>query len=102
MSREKDNRFRICPVCNKKFLRNKYSPWQKVCSKNRCQKIRQLSNLKKWRKVNLKYFAKYFKLIPPALLEKYKKIKMLWQKRHPGYLKNWRARHNKNLEKKKS
>ena len=47
---------KICKICGKPFIPNKYRPNQEICSSVECQYQRQLDNMAKWRKSNPNYF----------------------------------------------
>lgn len=78
-------KLRICKICGKEFISDKYHSRQEVCLGPSCQHKRQLLNQKQWRKDNPDYF-------------KYKDKKNLWEQKRAQYLKNWRQSH-KNYKK---
>jgi len=75
-----NKKVKICKICNEEFIPDKFHPYQEVCSKPQCQKVRQLENQKRWRLKNPDYF-------------KYKSKKTPWERRRWEYLKRWRETH---------
>jgi len=71
---------KLCEICGKEFIPDKYHPYQKVCSSPECQHRRQLKNQRDWRKKNPHYF-------------KYKEKKTEWERKRAQYLKIWRETH---------
>ena len=71
---------RICKICGKSFIPDKYHPYQEVCSSSECQHQRQILNQRNWRLRNPDYF-------------KYKEKKSIWEKRRAQYLEEWRKNH---------
>jgi len=49
---------KICPICKQEFTPSKYRPKQQVCSRENCQYLRQLDNMKAWRVKNPAYFKR--------------------------------------------
>jgi len=83
---------RICPVCKKWFLPNKYRPNQEICSNLECQYQRQLDNMQKWRKTNPNYF-RYREAKDNTWKETCKDRAKKWRERHQEYLKLYRSEH---------
>ena len=83
---------RICQICGKTFLANKYRPNQTVCSSLECQYQRQLSNMKMWRERNPLYF-KYKEARDSSWKETCRQRSLEWRKRHQEYLKLYREEH---------
>ena len=83
---------RICPICKKWFIPNKYRPNQQYCSSLECQYKRQLSNMKKWRDGNPNYF-KYREAKDATWKETCKGRAKKWRDRHHEYLKLYREEH---------
>lgn len=71
---------KICKICKKSFIPNKYHPYQEVCFSLKCQHKRQIQNQKSWRTENPDYF-------------KYKERLTFWQKARACYLETWRQNH---------
>ncbi|MBN2119842.1 MAG: hypothetical protein JW734_02140 [Candidatus Omnitrophica bacterium] len=71
---------KICKICSKEFVPDKYHPRQRVCSSKECQNARQMKNQRVWRSNNPNYF-------------KYKDKKTPWELRRYNYLKKWRQDH---------
>lgn len=71
---------KICRICKREFIPDKYHPNQEVCSNPECQHKRQLENQRNWRLRNPDYF-------------KYKRRKTAWEKKRAQYLKAWREAH---------
>jgi len=83
---------RICPICSKWFIPNKYRPNQEICSNLECQYQRQLNNMQKWRKGNPNYF-KYREGKDVTWKETCKERAKHWRERHQEYLKLYRQEH---------
>ena len=83
---------RICPVCKKWFIPNKYRPNQSICSNLECQYQRQLGNMKKWRTTNPNYF-RYREVKDATWKETCKERAKKWRERHQEYLKLYRQEH---------
>ncbi len=83
---------RLCKVCGKPFLPNKYRPNQTVCSSLECQYQRQLENMKKWRGRNPNYF-KYKESQDSSWRETCRQRSLEWRKKHQEYLKLYREEH---------
>jgi len=83
---------RICPVCKKWFMPNKYRPNQEICSNLECQYKRQLNNMKKWRGHNPNYF-RYREAKDATWKETCKDRAKRWRERHQEYLKLYRSEH---------
>ena len=83
---------RICDVCNKLFVANKYRPNQKICSSLECQYERQLHNMKSWRKRNPNYF-KYKEITDARWKESCRERARNWRQNHLEYLKLYRQEH---------
>lgn len=82
MERVDYKRMRVCIICGRIFVPNKYRPGQKVCSSPMCQHMRQLLNQKRWRQKNPDYFC-----------YKERKENDFWAKKRYLYLKQWREKH---------
>jgi len=78
--------YRVCPICNLKFLPSKYRKDQRVCSRKPCQRKRQLSNLAAWREKNPGYF-------------KITRHDTSWAKVHRERSKTWRKKHRLKIKK---
>jgi len=83
---------RICPICKKGFIPNKYRPNQEICSNLECQYKRQLDNMKKWRDKNPHYF-KYKEMRDVKWREVCRERAKRWRQRHLEYLKLYRQEH---------
>jgi len=83
---------RICPICKKWFLTNKYRPNQEMCSNLGCQYQRQLQNMKKWRDRNPNYF-RYREANDATWKQTCKERAKKWRDRHQEYLKLYRQEH---------
>ena len=83
---------RICSICKKPFLPNKYRPNQQICSNLECQYKRQLDNMKKWRDKNPHYF-KYKEMRDAKWREVCRERARKWRQRHLEYLKLYRQEH---------
>ena len=83
---------KLCKICGKTFIPNKYRPNQEVCSSLECQYQRQLSNMKKWRDKNPNYF-KYKESQDKSWKETCKQRSLDWRKKHLDYLKLYREEH---------
>ena len=83
---------RICPICKKWFIPNKYRPNQTICSNLECQYQRQLDNMKKWRNGNPNYF-RYREAKDETWKETCKDRAKRWRERHQEYLKLYRQEH---------
>jgi len=83
---------RICPICKKWFIPNKYRPNQKVCSNLECQYKRQLENMKEWRDKNPNYF-KYREVKDTTWKESCRDRARKWRRTHIEYLKLYRQEH---------
>lgn len=83
---------RICSICKKSFLPNKYRPNQKICSNLECQYRRQLDNMKKWRDKNPHYF-KYKEMRDVKWRELCRERARSWRQHHLEYLKLYRQEH---------
>jgi len=80
---------RICQICKKWFMPNKYRPNQAVCSNLECQYQRQLNNMKKWREKNPEYF-KYREKQDESWRETCRERARRWRDKHKDYLKLYR------------
>ncbi len=83
---------RMCQICGKWFLPNKYRPNQKICSSLECQYQRQLNNMAMWRKENPQYF-KYKEESDESWKEACKERAKKWRESHKEYLKLYREEH---------
>ncbi len=83
---------KICRICGKEFLPNKYRRNQEVCSSLECQYKRQLENMKKWRETNPEYF-KTREMHDATWKDECKKRSKSWRERHLEYLKLYRQEH---------
>ena len=83
---------RICPICKKWFLPNKYRPNQEICSNLECQYKRQLENMKSWRDKNPHYF-KYKEIRDVRWKEVCRERARRWRQHHLEYLKLYRQEH---------
>ncbi|MCM8823555.1 MAG: hypothetical protein NC822_02655 [Candidatus Omnitrophica bacterium] len=77
---KKEDNIKICKICQKEFVPDKFHPNQQVCLNPLCQHKRELLNQKKWREANPDYF-------------KYKEKKSLWEQKRAKYLELWRKTH---------
>jgi hypothetical protein len=84
---------RACFYCNTSFLPNKYSPRQKVCSNQECQKKRQLESMRAWRKKNPTYF-KYDESKGSDWLQTQRRRSKLWRDKNPDKVRSYRQSHN--------
>jgi hypothetical protein len=80
---------KICKICGKPFVSNKYRPNQEICSGVECQYQRQLANMEKWRKRNPNYF-KYKEANDASWKETCRRRSLEWRKRHTEYLRLYR------------
>lgn len=83
---------RMCSICKKWFVPNKYRPNQQICSSLECQYKRQLDNMKKWRDRNPHYF-KYREVKDTMWRESCRERARRWRQRHLEYLKLYRQEH---------
>lgn len=83
---------RICSICSKTFLPNKYRPNQAICSSLECQYQRQLNNMKEWRGRNSDYF-KYREIKDVKWKESCRERARRWRQNHIDYLKLYRQEH---------
>ena len=83
---------RICSICKKWFLPNKYRPNQAICSNLECLYKRHLSNMKNWRKTNPNYF-KYREIKDVMWKETCRERARKWRQNHLEYLKLYRQEH---------
>ena len=84
---------RTCLFCNAPFAANKYSPRQKVCSSDECQKKRQLDSMRPWCKKNPNYF-KYDESKGLEWLELQRKRSKLWRDKNPEKVRSYRVSHS--------
>lgn len=82
-------RERVCEICGKPFMANKYRPNQKVCSSLECQYQRQLVNMKKWREKNPNYF-KYKESQDKSWKQTCRERSLEWRRKHREYLQLYR------------
>ncbi|MFH1846369.1 MAG: hypothetical protein ABH869_02300 [Candidatus Omnitrophota bacterium] len=80
---------RICMMCGKHFIPNKYRPNQEVCSSLECQYQRQLSNMKVWREANPNYF-KYKESQDKSWKQACRERSLDWRRKHKEYLQLYR------------
>jgi len=80
---------RICEICGKSFMANKYRPNQKVCSSLECQYKRQLENMKMWRESNPNYF-KYKESQDKSWKQACRERSLDWRRKHKEYLQLYR------------
>jgi len=83
---------KLCKICKKPFIPNKYRPNQEICSSIECQYQRQLTNMKKWRERNPNYF-KYKEAHDKSWKETCRQRSLDWRKKHQEYLKLYRDAH---------
>ncbi len=83
---------KMCSICGKPFIPNKYRPNQEICSSIECQYQRQLNNMKKWRKGNPNYF-KYKEEGDKSWKSTCRSRSLEWRKKHQEYLKLYREAH---------
>lgn len=83
---------KICPICKKVFLSNKYRPNQIICSNLECQYQRQLQNMKQWRDTNPNYF-KYKEIKDVKWKDVCRERARKWRQDHLDYLKLYRQEH---------
>jgi hypothetical protein len=75
----------ICKICQKEFIPNKYHSNQQVCPQPECQKMRQIQNIREWRKKNPDYFKSLGQ--EAAWQEKRRRYNRLWKSLNKGNLK---------------
>lgn len=84
---------KICPICKKWFIPNKYRPnKQVICSNIECQYQRQLQNMEAWRRRNPEYFA-YRQAKDSSWKQTCRDRALDWRKRHTEYLHLYRQQH---------
>lgn len=83
---------KICKICGKPFIPNKYRPNQSICSSVECQYQRQLENMAEWRGRNPNYF-KYKEAQDTSWKETCRQRSLDWRKKHKEYLKLYREAH---------
>ncbi len=83
---------KICKICGKEFLPNKYRRNQEVCSSLECQYQRQLENMRYWRDLNPDYF-KIREMHDSTWKDSCKSRSKSWRERHLEYLKLYRQEH---------
>jgi len=81
-----------CLYCNEPFVRNKYSPRQKVCSKPECQHTRQISSMREWRQKHPNYF-KYDESKGEDWLRTQRERSRVWRQRNPDKIRAYRQTH---------
>ncbi|MBL7092220.1 MAG: peptidylprolyl isomerase, partial [Candidatus Omnitrophica bacterium] len=82
---------RICPICKREFLPNKYRKGQRVCSRSQCQRQRQLRNLAAWRKRNPGYFK--ISRHDSSWAKIYRQRSQMWRRRHKTEVKRYKKAH---------
>jgi len=85
---------KICKICGKPFIPNKYRPNQEICSSVECQYQRQLDNMAGWRKTNPNYF-KYKEAEDASWKQTCRSRSLEWREKHKEYLKLYREAHKK-------
>lgn len=80
-----------CKICQNEFIPNKYHPRQEVCSRQECQRQRQIQNLREWRLKNPEYF-KYLDQ-EASWREKQNRCSRRWKSSHKEYLKEYQEAH---------
>jgi len=75
----------ICKICQREFIPNKYHFNQQVCSQSACQRIRQIQNIREWRRKN----PDYFKCLGQE---------SVWQEKRRRYNRLWKSLNKKNLK----
>ena len=83
---------KICSICKREFIPNKYSPNQKICSSLECQYQRQLENMKNWRGGNPDYF-KCRESKDASWKATCRKRAKRWRETHKEYLALYRQEH---------
>lgn len=83
---------KVCKMCGKPFIPNKYRPNQEICSSVECQYQRQLNNMTRWRKTNPNYF-RYKEAQDISWKETCRQRSLDWRKKHKEYLKLYREAH---------
>ena len=84
---------KICPICRKWFIPNKYRPnKQVVCSSIECQYQRQLKDMGKWRQRNPEYFN-YRQTKDTSWKQTCRERALSWRRRHIEYLHLYRQQH---------
>ncbi|MBF0494255.1 MAG: hypothetical protein HQL28_03890 [Candidatus Omnitrophica bacterium] len=89
LEEKKKGREKVCEVCGKPFVVNKYRPNQEVCSSLECQYQRQLENMKEWRKNNPNYF-KYKESQDKSWKQTCRERSLEWRRKHKEYLQLYR------------
>ncbi len=85
---------KVCKICGKPFIPNKYRPNQEICSSVECQYQRQLNNMAAWRRRNPNYF-KYKEAQDASWKETCRARSLQWRRKHKEYLKLYREAHKK-------
>jgi len=83
---------KICVICGKEFIANKYRPNQKICSSLECQYKRQLVNMKSWRTKNPEYF-KCRESNDVSWKSACRERSRRWRETHKEYLALYRQEH---------
>ena len=83
---------RPCEICQTSFTPNKYSPRQKICSSQDCQKKRQHESMRVWREKNPNYF-KYDESKGMEWLETQRRRSKIWRQNNPDKVKVYRQTH---------
>ncbi|MBN1384608.1 MAG: hypothetical protein JW983_07010 [Elusimicrobia bacterium] len=76
-----------CRICGSIFNPDKRHPYQKVCFREKCRRLRNLNLERKWRKRNPSYFKGEWRR--EYLSEKLKK----WRRENPTYFKTYLSKH---------
>ena len=83
---------KICVICGKEFIPDKYRPNQKICSSLECQYKRQLMNMKSWRTKNPEYF-KCRESNDASWKSACRERSKRWRETHKEYLALYRQEH---------
>jgi hypothetical protein len=86
---QKPREEKICSICGKSFIPNKYRPNQRICSSLECQYQRQLVNMKSWRNANPNYF-KYKESQDRSWKQACRERSLDWRRKHKEYLQLYR------------
>jgi len=82
---------KLCRICQKEFIPDKYHAQQQVCSRPECQKQRQIQNQREWRIKNPEYFKSLEQ--DPAWRKYRQRYTKLWKTSHKDHLKDYAERH---------
>ena len=73
-----------CGICRRPVQADKFHPYQRICARVECRRVRQQQRGAAWRKRNPSYWKGWGRDTREAARR--------WRSRHPGYYRRYRTR----------